>query len=248
MILKSGTSRGNQIKVTKDNNFIKIDTPGWCESVSEVVAAEFQYHISNRVADFVDYSFCLEDGLNACICKNFLSEEESLISLYSLIKSYNLPKEGIDLVDAICGILMMDHGISAYEYLGYMLELDAILLNEDRHLRNISLISSNDGSLRFSPIYDNGMSLLSDWRSYKTIDDMSKVRSCTFSDDFIKQVKYFSPELLLIDYTSLYDKLTDVICNTDMYVNESREKFLIRAVTVLLKRLQDTEGVLWRRI
>ena len=89
---------------------------------------------------------------------------------------------------------------------------------------------------------------MSDWRSYKTIDDMSKVRSCTFSDDFIKQVKYFSPELLLIDYTSLYDKLTDVICNTDMYVNESREKFLIRAVTVLLKRLQDTEGVLWRRI
>jgi hypothetical protein len=60
--------------------------------------------------------------------------------------SYLLTKSGLDL-----------------RPLYMMLLFDALIGNEDRHMNNIDLVMAPNGSIIFSPIFDNGASLLA-WR------------------------------------------------------------------------------------
>ena len=69
----------------------------------------------------------------------------------------------------------------------------AFFLNEDRHTNNLAVIRNEDTKeYRLCPVFDNGLSLLSDLNDYPKEDDIyrciSKVRAKPFDLDFDEQV------------------------------------------------------------
>ena len=85
-----------------------------------------------------------------------------------------------------------------------MLAIDAFFLNEDRHTNNLSVIrNEKTGKYRLSPIYDNGLSLLSDLHDYPLEQDIysmiARVQAKPFDRDFDLQTEaaeiLFRPQL-----------------------------------------------------
>lgn len=243
----SGQSKGNQSKewINSGKELVKYDSPNWYESIAEVLSAELQYYIK-EYKPFVDYSWVEYKGCSACICKNFLHSGEMVISLYKVLQGYNiLDLAGLELKNALCGLVKMELGLDIEEYLSYMVYLDAILLNEDRHLRNISIITSKEG-YKLTPYYDFGLSLLSDKNEYTEIEDIYKVSAQPFSQDFFKQIALFENPKIQIDVKQLFLKLKDAKIYSNRYITiYSKAKDLERAISVLEKRLLETEGILW---
>lgn len=91
-----------------------------------------------------------------------------------------------------------------------LLLFDFLILNEDRHNGNISWLVDNDGNLVFSPVFDNGYSLLYDdvkgmISGYKTAIKLANCNSDFYGGSF------HNMEVLILnnreDLLSLLDKL-----------------------------------------
>lgn len=242
----SSSSKGNQVKWFKDNYFIKQDTMGY-ESIAELVSYVFS---SCTNIKSVAYDLCVING-NICGCysKNILKPGESLITLDRIIKQYDrgiLQYYGsydfIDKVIILCSNVLNIDKRKLILYFSYMCKFDAIILNEDRHLNNVAFIKSGN-KFRLCPLFDNGMSLLSNQVWYNINDNidelMLKVRSATFSSDFDEQCRYFNDlPKIKVDLNKLVAKL-GVLNAPFKYVEFQR------AITVLFKILQQTKGVYW---
>lgn len=253
----SSTSKGNQAKWVCGDKFLKADSMGY-ESIAEVLATEVEMAIKG--INFVDYSLCIinEDGRKYYGCSSdvFIKKGESLISIDRVLsryagseKSKSLLLKGIvcnELVSRICDICSQLTMIPQYEIMNYfsqIVKLDALILNEDRHLNNITFIQGVDGGYRCSPIFDNGLSFLSDINDYPFSVDIPilvrKVKAKPFSSDFKKQIRYFADyDLLKLDIDKLYYRLEN--CMVDF-----KEKEFSRSVAVLKYRLSSLKGVVW---
>ena len=77
-------------------------------------------------------------------------------------------------------------------YLNKLLTIDAIFLNEDRHTHNIAVLMNGAGMFKYCPIFDNGLSLLSDLNDYPLTDDLytciERVQAKPFDSDHVEQV------------------------------------------------------------
>ena len=108
------------------------------------------------------------------------------------INKIKIPKEKIDFV---IDVVNSETGLDITDYLRKIFTLDAIVLNEDRHLNNLSVIYG-EGGYRIAPIFDNGLSLLSNIKDYPLGTPASilirKVKSKPFSINFKKQYNFFS--------------------------------------------------------
>lgn len=153
-------------------------------------------------------------------------------------RGYNiLDLAGLDLKSALCGLVKRELGLDIEEYLSYMVYLDAILLNEDRHLRNISIITSEEG-YKLTPYYDFGLILLSDKNEYTEIEDIYKVHAQPFSQDFFKQIALFENPKIQIDVKQLFLKLKDAKIYSNRlgikrFLNETPNKDSIYAIQVV---------------
>ena len=79
-------------------------------------------------------------------------------------------------------------------YLSILLAVDALFLNEDRHLHNIAVIVNNQNKFRVCPIFDNGAGLLSDCKLDYPIDGnlldmMKEVSAKTICTNFDEQLE-----------------------------------------------------------
>ena len=76
--------------------------------------------------------------------------------------------------------------------------VDMIILNEDRHLNNLALIFDGN-AFKPSPIFDNGLSLLTGNRSvnwkFPVSDNVKRVVARPFSGSHEKMVEYFGKGL-----------------------------------------------------
>lgn len=254
----ASTSKGNQINWFKDNIYLKVDTLGY-EGFAEALVSELlQFVISDY--EFIDYYMCniIEDSevdtrvYSGCFSYNYLKNSESFISIYKILKMVDKRVEtrlknlkGKDLVNYVVKSVKDVTGIDCTDYLGYTIKLDAITLNEDRHLNNINLVyNSKVNTFRLAPIFDNGLSLLSDTHCYlmkgNTFKYMESVKSKPFSVNFSKQLSYFNTDLLKIDYYRFLDSLEE---NKELFIYKEHK----RAKDVILYRLKRMEGVLWQR-
>lgn len=252
----SSTSKGNQIKWVKGGKFLKADSMGY-ESIVEVLVSELESFIEDF--NYVDYSLCLieEDGIcyKGCVSDYFLSDNEYIISVYRILEQYFSSEEdlrrlcnksGKDLVIDIVKICSEVTGIEQGSIMGYfskIIKLDSIILNEDRHLNNIVFIKEISKGYKFAPVFDNGLSLLSDTNRYSygcNIPFMvRKVKAKPFSTDFSKQLKYFSEyEPLRIRYNDFLKRLEDC------YVEFKTREF-DRSVFILKTQLEKLKGVAW---
>ena len=261
--LNQTTLKGNQEKFEENGFYYKIDNLGY-ESISEALVSELECYIT----DFfhVDYYLCQVDNgegvvLDACKSKSFLEKgmlEKSLFSIVKMaIKRGDVPIEvlgkyqGKDLVNKVLDIVYNATELDAKEYIGKMLYLDYITLNDDRHLNNITF-SLKDGVWGFIPVYDNGGSLLSDLSKYSEDTDLlkniRKVKSKPFSTSFRRQCSYFldDVDLLEVDIDGFLTKLEDVEKDIKYSVPFKRDSYR-RAKQALEYQLKQTEGIVWKR-
>ena len=78
------------------------------------------------------------------------------------------------------------------KYLTAILELDCLTLNEDRHTNDLAVLRDEETKeFRLCPIFDNGLSLLSDLNDYPLTDDLytciERVKAKPFDRDHAEQ-------------------------------------------------------------
>ena len=201
--LQGHTSKGDQPKWQLRGQWYKADHMGY-EALAEVIVSRLL--MKSNVKDFVCYEpvRVLYENVerNACVSKNFRAKNEILLPFERLHRAYHgrgLAAElahmetgekiryTVDFVEQTTGLQNVG------KYLTTLLELDAFFLNEDRHTNNLAVIRNEDTKeYRLCPVFDNGLSLLSDLNDYPMEDDIyrciSKVRAKPFDLDFDEQV------------------------------------------------------------
>ncbi|MCR5452803.1 MAG: hypothetical protein K6F00_09270, partial [Lachnospiraceae bacterium] len=197
-------SKGNQPKINIGDSWYKLDFLGY-EGASEFVTSELLKH--SNVKSFVEYR--IEDveyndsSKKACISRNFLKEGQEIVTVEQMFKKLlGKPSSFVfkdmsvkDRIKYTVDFVEKSTGLNNFgEYLTTLLELDAIILNEDRHLHNIAVIENSDGSFSYCPIFDNGAAFFSDMNQDYPLSKtfgrcLKSVKAKPFSSSFDKQAK-----------------------------------------------------------
>ena len=200
------SSKGDQSKWLVDNIWYKADENGY-ESLSEYVVSKLLSKSSLHNEEYVMYDLVdvkyKNQVYHCCRSDNFLLPGDNLITierLYMDINGQSLTEtlNHIDgyknrakyLVNFVIDVTELnDFG----EYLYKTLVIDALFLNEDRHLHNIAVVRKANGTFDYCPIFDNGASLLSNVKvdyplNIDTLDLIRTVKAKTIGDDFIEAI------------------------------------------------------------
>ena len=199
------TSKGDQPKWHVGDDWYKADHMGY-EALSEVIASWMLGH--STIKNFVVYEPVMIQASDktyvGCRSKNFRHEGEMLLPLEKLHRAYHgtgLAKKLAEISEVeeriryTVSFVKKTTGLTDFGvYLSTLLELDAFILNEDRHTNNIAVIrNEKDGSFRLCPVFDNGLSLLSDLNDYPLDRDLCEcidaVQAKLFSADFDEQAE-----------------------------------------------------------
>ena len=152
-----------------------------------------------------------------CSSADFLQPGEAIITLSHLFR-----REGRPLKDVLPH-LSSDKKRIAYlaeetatltglelfpQYLTLLFEVDALFLNDDRHLNNIAVLEKND-RFDYCPIFDNGAGLLSNVQmAPMDIEPAALIRSAkarpfttTFNRQVIHARNLFGPQLHMPKFT-----------------------------------------------
>lgn len=196
------SSKGNQLKWYRDLVWYKADYTGY-EGLSEFVISRLLSKSSLKKSEFVLYDTekiqYKRTSFNGVKSGNFLADGYQLITLsrlYNLRYNRDFTKDLFHihdmqgrlsfLVDQVERMTnLKDFGI----YISKMLTIDAIFLNEDRHLHNVAVLMRPDGSFEYCPFFDQGAGLLADTTlDYPMGSDvyelMSEVKSKTVCQSF----------------------------------------------------------------
>ncbi len=172
------SSKGNQEKwFDKDTNkWYKLDQFGY-EALSETLISNLLKRSSIEEATpftFAEYQmerlFVHGRERTGCSSDNFLEEGQSIITLSHLFSRFlgsslkeKLEKLSSDKkrIEYLGNMTAEFTGLEDFpRYLTLLFEIDALFLNDDRHLNNIAVIEKN-GSFSYCPVFDNGAGLLS---------------------------------------------------------------------------------------
>ncbi|MBR6509478.1 MAG: hypothetical protein IKT38_02595 [Clostridia bacterium] len=172
------SSKGNQEKwYEKDTNkWYKLDQFGY-EALAEALISKLLEKSNvkkDTPFDFVKYEMeklkVHGRERTGCSSENFLKSGESIITISHLF-SRNLGGSLKTTLEKLSSdkkrILYIAEetakitGLKEFpQYLTLLFEIDALFLNDDRHLNNIAVIEKN-GKYSYCPIFDNGAALLS---------------------------------------------------------------------------------------
>lgn len=177
------TSRlGYQQKFTSPNDgyWYKEDLKGG-EALAEVLVSTFLKSCNYLgFKDFVPYYFkhnLVESfDLRSCVSPNFLQKGEQFISFKDLLSQVNKPTEELvgfeSKLNYIDSVFQQPVGQSFREEMLRLLTLDVMFRNTDRHLSNFGIILAPNGSIRFAPIFDNGLALGVSEGAYFDLDNL----------------------------------------------------------------------------
>lgn len=249
-----GTSKGNQAKFFCNGYWIKLDNP----NCSEGLAEEFVSLFCDCIYDFphvmyhTDRFSYLENIYNGCYSYNMYDDcSVSFISMRRLLRTCGIPlnlfikdsdtkKNILNVVD----LVEQKTGINTLNYFRQLLLLDALILNEDRHIMNMGLCLK-DNRYMLAPVFDNGSSLFCiNWiyRKSKTLEqniESAKSVARPFSKFYDKQVDavlQLTQRPLLID-----KKKVDYLLKN--YYNELYPEDMNKRIkAVLMNRLDYYNG------
>lgn len=136
--------------------------------------------------------------INGYCSKNFKLSGEEEVTLENLIQKYTGSTSDIYLkaltvegrISKVVDLVQNTTGIKNFgEYLTMLLELDKLVLNEDRHFHNIVLLRREDGTYHCASVFDNGAALLSDTyidypMGIPVVSAIRKVKAKPFSTSF----------------------------------------------------------------
>lgn len=246
------SSKGDQPKWLIKNQYYKADHMGY-ESLSEYLVSELLKR--SNITNFVEYTpvTIKYNGkeLIGCESKNFLKKGEELFTferlhraytgkeLYKTVWQMNDVKDRIvytiDFIEKVTDLKNVG------EYLTTIAEIDMLFLNEDRHFNNLSVIRNEKNEFRLSPIFDNGLSFLSDTRiDYPLGTDIyqaiSKINAKPFSTDFDTQTDileqlYGTQLTICTDKNHIRDLIDDL---TELYPAD----IISRVTTIVLEQMR----------
>ena len=245
--IENHTSKGNQPKWHIADKWYKADHMGY-EALAEYVVSELlkKSNVDNFVAyDLIQINYDNKEALG-CVSGNFKENYEMLIPLEKLHRQYF----GKGLADAIATKDELKDKISytvsfvenvtglreAGKYFATLLAVDVFFLNEDRHTNNIAVIrNENTKAYRFAPIFDNGLSLLSDTNDYPLecdiYENIAKVPAKPFDRSFDEQLN--AAEELYGSHLNFHFTKSDVYRVLDE-LNESYDEQIIKRVEAIL--------------
>lgn len=162
-------------------------------------------------------------GIKVCVSTDFIGNGSfaTVNSLVPCIPSYTGADKYNMLIKSFPGLRLQ---------LDTILTFDAIILNSDRHLRNIGILN---GSI--IPLFDNGNSLFYD----KTVDYISKVLKTSLDYQPCKPFYYtFGKQLDLVSkhYLKPVNKV-QVYRVVNTYLDGSRAKLVNKMLVMRLERL-----------
>lgn len=183
-MFKTSTGKGYQPKYTSPNGgyWYKEDLRGG-EALAEVLVSTFLRSCNYlNFQDFVPYEFKYTKpnliDLRTCVSPNFLQEGEQFISFKDLLSLVHPSTENLvgfdSKLDFIDSVFQQTVGQSFREDLLRLLTLDVMFRNTDRHLSNFGIILTPNGSIRFAPIFDNGLALGVSEGAYFDLDNLIK--------------------------------------------------------------------------
>ena len=217
------SSKGNQEKWQEGGRWYKLDQFGY-EGLAETVISRLLERSSIETDTpfrFVRYRIERMNvhgrDRNGCSSANFLQPGESIITLSHLFK-----RQGLPLKDALTRLPSDKKriewlaeetksltGLDQFpQYLTLLFEVDALFLNDDRHLNNIAVLERN-GRFDYCPVFDNGAGLLSNVQTAPMdIDPKALIRSAkarpfntTFNRQVIHARNLFGPQLRIPRFT-----------------------------------------------
>ena len=183
IILSRGTSKGYAKKFIVDGYWYKVSA-GTFNAQAEVVASRLAR--LTELTDTVEYTLCKVNGEWATRSKDYIMgrKHETIKGLY--LKVFGSPIEtledtlrGRELYDFVCGFAETHFKLDFRETLNRLLRLDALVLNEDRHFRNIECIQDADECWLLSPPFDFDCAL------YSLVDDLDAL------DEYVQKAQPF---------------------------------------------------------
>lgn len=254
------TSRGNQEKWAdvERNLWYKVDD-GCFEALAEAVASEVLRRFTNAVQlpgiSVANYWVETAEvhGLTrvVSVSENFKKEDESLVTANTILKNclgaeyireFNRRASLKERIRFLVETVELTTGMENFgEYFTTLLELDALFLNQDRHLNNIALLR-NEAGYKPCPIFDCGDSFLLDFTLYRpdveTRAYLAKAQCLPFRSRFTQTVhtaqamygKHLSVSFQSEDIAEIMDKYLDY------YPKQFHSLLKERIMTVLLEQ------------
>ena len=252
------SSKGNQEKWLDHEKWYKLDQFGYEALAETFTSMLLEYSNIEKETPFCFVRYYMEKLLvhgrerTGCSSENFLNPGESIITLGHLFKQHlgssvaevlsRLPsdkKRMIYLAEATKDITGLDR---FPQYLTLLFEIDALVLNDDRHLNNIAVISKRD-TFDYCPIFDQGAGFLSNVM-YSPMDIVPKslissAQARPFNTTFNRQIKtmqnLYGKQLDIPKFTrsQLYEMLQPLLpyyAERDQYLIADRvcETILVR--------------------
>lgn len=182
-VVAATSSKGDQEKwyAALSATWYKLDS-GAFEAMAETVASAIMLHsnieseLGYEVVEYRIETVTVHRRKHiACASKNFLQPDEEIVTLARLLKAElgddyqrifrsrkSVEKRLKTLVDAVADITGLD---DFGRYLTLLFEMDALILNEDRHLNNIAVLYGPSG-YKYCPLFDNGAGFMLDQALY----------------------------------------------------------------------------------
>jgi hypothetical protein len=239
----STSSKGDQSKWRVGHKWVKQNTRGY-EGQAEVLASLVLAHSTLQKSDYVLYHPCqiiLPDGETSVGCyshdfRGKLQEvtlerlfEANFTSTDPILNDKSLSTN--EKFEQIMQQVQSFTGLDVRHQIAQLLAFDALILNEDRHTNNILfLYNPVEQTWQLAPIFDNGLSLLSDEKDYTPGKPLTilkrKVKAKPFNSSFSKQLNLYTGPAF-IDKQALLKTI------------EASEMDFGRAKQVLLSQLND---------
>lgn len=224
----STSSKGDQSKWRVGNKWVKQNTRGY-EGQAEVVASLVLEHSTLKKTDYVAYHLCeiiLPNGEKSEGCYSFdfrgkLQEvtlerlfEANFISTDAILNDKGLST--FEKFEQIMQQIQKFTGLDVRTEIACLLAFDALILNEDRHTNNILfLYDPVNNTWQLAPIFDNGLSLLSDEKDYTVGKPLTilkrKVKAKPFNANFSKQLALYKGPAFIKKQTLLQALESDTL-------------------------------------
>lgn len=201
------SSKGNQLKWENDGIWYKADYTGY-EGLAEYLISHLLQKSSLKPEEFVLYDYeqikyknVIYNGVKS---RNFLRGEWQIITLERLFQNccqqslyesvWHIHTSVADRFSFLAAQVERMTGLQDFGiYLNKLFTIDAMFVNEDRHMHNIAVLMNQEGEYAYCPMFDHGAGLLSDTMmdyppGIDIYDGLHEVRAKTISSSFDEQL------------------------------------------------------------
>ena len=243
----SGGSKGNQTKWYKDGIWYKADFLGY-EGLAEYICSKLLN--ASNVQRYVQYApVCITETDSGreflgCMSRDFGTFASGDVLLLHLPEMYNiwLNPTGSRATDlsAFCRGVKQFFGADIIDDIKIMMQFDMIVGNEDRILRNFGLRQVGSG-YEFAPLFDHGLSLLSDSTSPHRAESIEEIiyHPFGYAREKGNGLDELGIEPIIIDAEKFFSETI----NVPVYPKETADA----ALRILRQSLDETEGKLWKK-